>query len=190
MASPTDTSRPMPDLDERSRRRPGAAGVPVRLADGQAWLFASPTFRAGRPALTEPPIDRPLDRIFERLALHDSVLLQDVWEVAIALTRGQLRPGPMTRSPICCASRPARRVASSSMPSSTSSSAPEAAGRSYSDWVRASLLANGLDAAEIPANVLPNVLAVLIATRRAVPVARFVDACRAADARSSLESLI
>lgn len=189
MASPSDTSGPKPDLSEPSRRRPGASGTPVRLADGRPWLLATPTFRAGGKALTSPAIDRPLDRIFEHLALHDSVLLQDVWEVAIALLSANyaLEESEVGDLLSVAPGRESRDFVDAVLDILFG---VEAASRSYTDWVRASLLANGLDAPEIPASDLPNVLAVLIATRRAIPAARFVDACRAADSRSSLESLI
>ena len=189
MACPSDTSGTGAEPTEPSRRRAGAAGVPLRLADGRSWLLARPSFRAGRGSLTSPPIDRPLDRIFEHLALHDSVLLQDVWEVAIALLSANYDLGREEIADLVSVAPGAesREFVDAVLDVVFGS---ESAERTYTNWIRASLLANGLDAAEIPADDLPNVLAVLIATKRTVPAARFVDACRAADARSSLESLI
>ena len=57
-------------------------------------------------------------------------------------------------------------------------------------WVRASLLANGLVGVRIHARDLSNVLAVLVATKRSIPLSRFADACRVADERARLEVLI
>ena len=67
---------------------------------------------------------------------------------------------------------------------------PEESTRTYTDWVRASLLANGLDAAELSARDLPNVLAILVATNRTIPLSRFADASQAAGERRALEPLV
>jgi len=67
---------------------------------------------------------------------------------------------------------------------------PDQKVRGYVDWVRASLLANGLAPASIPASAINDVLSILIATNRTVPPSRFVDACRAARDRDSLERLV
>jgi hypothetical protein len=52
------------------------------------------------------------------------------------------------------------------------------------------LIANGLSLVEIQARDLANVLAILTATNRTIPLSAFADACQAADARTRLESLI
>lgn len=189
MGSFMDTASPMPELTEGARRRPRATGTPVRLADGSIWLLAMPTFRPGREHLTAPAIDEAVDRIFDRLALGQGVLLRDAWEVAMALLRANyvLDPEELADLLSVAPGVEARALVDAVLDALFG---PEVAGRSYTDWVRASLLANGLDGGEISAADLPNVLAVLIATQRTVPVARFVDACRAADARSALETLI
>ena len=189
MGSSTDISRPMPELTERARRKPGAAGTAVRLADGQIWLLATPSFRPGPGRLTSPAVDGPLDRIFDRLALGEGVPLQDAWEAAMALLLANYDLSVEELVDLLSVS-PGAEGAAFVGAVLDALFGPEASGRSYCDWVRASLLANGLDAIEVPAADLPNVLAVLVATRRAVPAARFVDACRAASTRSALETLV
>jgi len=189
MGSVTDTSRTMPELTERARRKPGAAGTPVRLADGQIWLLATPTFRPGQRPLTAPAVDGPLDRIFDRLALGDGVLLQDAWAAAMVLLRANYDLGVDELAELLSIS-PGAEGAGLVGAVLDALFGPEAAERSYSDWVRATLLANGLDAIAIPADDLPNVLAMLVATRRAVPATRFVAACRAASTRAALETLV
>ena len=189
MGSSTDISSPMSEFTERARRKPGAAGTPVRLADGQDWLLATPTFRPGRGPLTSPAIDGPLDRIFDRLALGDGVPVPDAWEVAMALLRANYDLGVEELAELLSIT-PGAEGAALLGAVLDALFGPESPARSYSDWVRASLLANGLDAVAIPAPDLPNVLAVLVATRRAVPAARFVEACRAASTRSALETLV
>ena len=53
-----------------------------------------------------------------------------------------------------------------------------------------SLLANGLAPAEIPSSALQDVLSILMATNRTVSPSQFVDACRAARDRDSLERFV
>jgi hypothetical protein len=67
---------------------------------------------------------------------------------------------------------------------------PDQKVRGYVDWVRASLLANGLAPAAIPASAINDVLSILMATNRTVPPSQFVDVCRAARDRDSLERLV
>ena len=67
---------------------------------------------------------------------------------------------------------------------------PDQAVRTYGAWVRASLQANGLGLVEIPTRDLSNVLAILVATNRTVPLTRFADACQKVYERANLEALI
>jgi hypothetical protein len=174
---------------EQERRRAGAQGAPVRLADGQHWLLASPTFRPRPEGLTQPQIDCSLDRIFDSAVLGDGLDLGDLWGVARELLRANydltddeiagllsVAPGPESRTL-------AAGVVQALF-------GPDQGEKSYSRWVRASLIAGGLAGEEIPARDLPNVLAILVATNRTIPLSRFADACRLADERARLEALI
>jgi hypothetical protein len=51
-------------------------------------------------------------------------------------------------------------------------------------------LANGVVPATVRPGDLANVLAILVATRRTIPAPQFIDASRAAEEQSSLETLI
>jgi hypothetical protein len=62
--------------------------------------------------------------------------------------------------------------------------------KSYTAWVRASLISNGLSREEVPACDLINVLAVLVATNRTIPLSKFAEACRLLDEQARLEALI
>jgi hypothetical protein len=182
-------SGPMRDLIEHRRRRPGARGRLVKLADGQPWLLAEPTYRPGPSGLTCPDVDPQIDRFHEQIILGDELSLIDVFAVARSLLLGnyeladdevanllEVEPGEEAEAL-------ARAVLESLF-------GPDQRVRSYVDWVRASLLANGLAPTAIPASALHDVLAILMATNRTVPPSQFIDACRAARDRDSLERLV
>lgn len=178
-------SRPI----ESERRRLGADGMPIRLADGQVWLLATPSYRAGRGGLTRPDVDEVLDRIFESLSLDGGVSLEDAWSAARVLLLRNYRLDDDELAQLLSVSPGAesRDLADAVVSALLGSEDGE---RTYSRWVRASLLANGLAGSEIPAGDLPNVLSILVATGRTVPLDQFVDACRAARDDAALESLI
>lgn len=67
---------------------------------------------------------------------------------------------------------------------------PEVECRTYTDWIRASLAANGLGAEPIHAHELPHVLGVLAATNRTVPLRGFAEACIDALEKERLEALV
>jgi hypothetical protein len=179
----------MPNPIESERRRPGAHGTPIRLADGQVWLLAAPVFRVGHEGLTRPAVDRALDRIFETLTLDGLVSLEDAWAAARALLLRNYRLDDDEAAQLLSVSPGAesQTLVDAVLAALLGSGDVE---RTYSSWVRASLLANGLAQAEIPSADLPNVLAILLATGRTVPVDQFIDACRAARDDAALESQV
>ncbi len=189
MASSTGISGRMPDLSESGRRKPGARGTPVHLADGQPWLLAGPTYRACRDALTDPDVDHPLDRLFEGLILDERASIDDIAEVAWPLLKANYDLADDEAAALLSVApgAEARRLASAVFEAVFG---PEQAARAYGDWVRASLLANGLGAVEIPTRDLSNVLAILVATNRTISLAQFADACREVHEQANLESLI
>ena len=174
---------------EHERRKSGARGRPVRLADGRPWLLAEPDFRPSRAGLTSPVVDQALDRFHEQIVLGEDLALADVLDAArtllvenYELTEEELAellevgPGPeaeaLAKAVLEAVFGPDRRV------------------RGYVDWVRASLFANGLAPSAIPASAMNDVLTILIATNRTIPPSEFIDACRAARELDSLERLI
>jgi hypothetical protein len=179
----------MHEAVEHRRRKPGAGGIPVRLADGELWLLAVPNIRVGAGGLTRPLVDQHLDRIFECVVLDEALNWGDVWAAARELLRTNyelsdeetaqllsVSPGPESHA---LATEVVRALFG-----------PDQGERTYSRWVRASLLANGIGDTEIPANDLLNVLSILVATNRTVPLSKFADACRLLDERVRLETLI
>lgn len=179
----------MRDLNERDRRKPGARGIPATLADGQAWLLAEPTFRPKSGPLTTPDVDPAVDRFYERIVLGDDLPLDDLLGVARALLLANYDLADDEAETLLevDAAGEAEALARSV---SEALFGPEHRVRNYSDWVRASLLGNGLIAAEVPASALNDVLTLLLATGRTVPPAQFIDACRAAQDRESRERLV
>jgi hypothetical protein len=185
----TDVSKPMPEFFEFQRRKPDARGRLVRLADGEFWLLAEPVFRPDSAGLTSPDVDLEIDRFHEQIILGDDVSLADILAVARTLLLAnyelsneevadllEVEDGPEAETL-------AKLVLESLF-------GPDQRVRSYSDWVRASLLANGLALSEIPASAINDVLTILMATNRTVTPSQFVDACRAAQDRDSLERLV
>ncbi len=188
-ASPTDTSSPRVELAESSRRKPGADGIPVRLADGASWLLAVPRYRADGGSLTVPDVDAEIDRLFERSALCGEVALVDVWSAARTLLLANYDLADDEFDGLADFAQGEGCLAFA-MTVIEALFGPSPAARSYSDWARASLLANGIVPATIRPGDLANVLSILVATKRTIPASQFIDASRAAEERASLEDLI
>ena len=174
---------------EHQRRKPGARGRLIQLADGRPWLLAEPVFRPTPTGLSTPNVDSAIDRFHEQIVLGDNVSMADILDVARALLLANydltddevaelLEVGPRSEAEML-----ARAVLESLF-------GPDHRVRGYVDWVRASLLANGLALSEIPASAINDVLTILISTNRTIPPSQFVDACRAASDRDSLERLV
>jgi hypothetical protein len=159
------------------------------LADGATWLLAVPRYRADGGPLTDPDVDGEIDRLFERSALTGEVALVDVWSAAhsLLLANYDLTDGEFDDLVHFTPGRQCLAFATTVL--ETLFGPPQAA-RSYIDWARASLLANGIVPATIRPGDLANVLAILVATRRTIPAAQFIHASRAAEEQASLESLI
>ena len=174
---------------ECERRRLGADGIPVRLSDGARWLIARPTFRAGLSSVTSPTVDASLDRIFECAVLGAEVDLKDIWLAArkLLLANYDLASDELDELLSTPPGPESRALGAGVMEALFGAEQEE---RSFTRWVRASLLANGLAGVDISAQDLTNVLAILVATNRSIPLHRFADACRVVDARTRLEQLI
>lgn len=179
----------MRELLEVIRRKPGADGTTVTLADGNVWLFANPRYQASAEGLTEPLIDSALDQIFESSILNQKIPVALFFEVARKLLLANYDLSEMETSRLLSHSSGdesqvfAEKVLCAIFGSDRSD-------KTYTSWVRASLIANGLDHAMIPAQDLINVLSILIATHRTIPLSCFADACRLADTKARLETLI
>jgi hypothetical protein len=182
-------SEPMPGFSEPERRKPGATGRPVVLADGHAWLLAVPLYQPQADGLTIPRIDRPTERIFECLASQSALALTDVWEAAVPLLRAnyELSNTEISKLLSVAPGDEADRLTQAVLDIIFGNSSRR---RCYGDWIRASLLANGIGASMISADDLPDVMSILVATHRTVPLARFADVCREAQLRDTLDTLL
>jgi len=161
----------------------------ITLADGQEWRLAEPVFRPSLSGLTEPNVDRPLDRIFENSVLNEPINLSDLFEVArnslkanYNLTEDEIKD-LLSVSP----GEEAQRLGDAILDAMF---VTEFAEKTFTAWVRASLLVNGLGHTEVPARDLLNVMTILVATNRTIPLSRFADACRLSDERVRLEMLL
>ena len=176
-------------LTEHDRRKPGARGVAATLADGHPWLLAEPIFRLTSGPLTTPDVDSALDRFHERIILGDDLPLDELLGVARTLLLANYDLSDLEAN-ILLDVDPGNEAETLARAISTALFGPEHRVRSYTDWVRASFLGNGLSAIEVPASAVNDVLTVLLATGRTVPPAQFIDACRAAQDREARERLI
>ncbi len=185
----TDVFRPMPEFLEFERRKQGARGRQVRLADGEFWLLAEPLFRPDSAGLTVPDVDEEIDRFHEQILLGEDISLADVLAVARTLLLANYE---LSNEEVADLLEVEEGSEAESLAKVVLESlfGPDQRVRSYSDWVRASLLANGLALSEIPASAINDVLTILMATNRTIPPSQFVDACQAAQDRDSLERLV
>jgi hypothetical protein len=179
----------MREFSEQERRKTGARGRLVRLADGRDWLLAEPTFRPDPTGLTSPDVDAEIDLFYEQIILGEDIPLVDVMVAARTLLLANYDLAEVEVAGLLEVDPGAEAEALASVVLE-SLFGPDQKVRGYVDWVRASLLANGLALAAIPASAINDVLSILMATNRTVPPSRFVDACRAARDRDSLEQLV
>jgi hypothetical protein len=189
MASPSDISKPTGELTELTRRKTEAAGLPVRLADGKPWLLAVPRYLANGESLTLPNVDESIDCLFEQSVLSGEVSIANIAEAAriLLLANYNLDDEEFGELASLAPGEESRAFAATVLEALFG---PPQAARSYSDWVRASLLANGVVSSAIRPGDLSNVLSILVATKRTIPAPQFIDASRDAEEQASLESLI
>ena len=159
------------------------------LADGESWLLANPVFQAGPEGLTRPMGDQPLDNLVERAIRGEDLEIAHLFEVAKELLIANYE---LSNEEVGCLLEFASGTESRKFFESLLSAlfGFNEKSKSYTNWVRASLLASGLAAQEIPASDLFDVMAILVATNRTVPLSKFADACRELEERSRLDMLI
>ena len=186
MESSTVSSGTARPLSESSRRRVDANGIPLRLADDHEWLLAVPRFNDSEVAFTSPNVDAEIDRIFEGAAMRGEVSFVDVWSAARALLGANYFLSDDEFVDLIYG------VDAETLVSSVVESlfGPLQPVRSYCDWARASLVANGISAGTLGPSGLRNILTILVETGRTVPASRFIDASRAAEEQAALESLV
>jgi hypothetical protein len=174
---------------EHVRRKPGANGTPVTLADGRLWMLANPTYQARPEGLTQPRVDQSLDQIFECSILNKKMPVSVILEAARQLLKANYDLSEAEVSELLSVSPGAETRTFTDVVLSALFGADRSE-KTYTSWVRASLIANGLAHTEIPAQDVANVVAILAATNRTIPLSAFADACLTADTKARLESLI
>lgn len=188
MASSMDISKPTYEFAEPARRKPGASGLPVLLADGSQWLLAVPRYRSTGTTLTVPNVDCELAGLFDGSALSGEVALTDVWSAARTLLFANYDLTDNEFSELVCLDSDDETSFVASVIEALFG--PGNSARTYTDWIRASLLANGIVPATVGPRDLANVLSILVATKRTIPASQFIDASRAAEQQSALECLV
>ncbi len=167
--------RPLTPAARRLDFADAPGGVPLEIA-GEAWTLPL--------MLTHPGMDALRERVLVRGYLRESYPAELLEEVgAILLGSAYDLSGPEQWLLAASAKLDDLRdaveeclLAQSDRP------------RGYRDWVRSSLLANGLDPDAIADADLPHVLHQLVATNRAIPAHEFLDVALAGARRAALLS--
>lgn len=152
----------MPEPAERIRS--DAVGTPVELADGRTWLLAEhpPELGGVWDTLYNDAVARGsyVEEQIRTAALHLLLANYDLSaEEAFALTLG---------API----RPLVEAVEHAL------WGPGRITYDYSDWVLASLYANGIDPDRVPPAVLPTVLELLVAMKRTLPAEQMIGSLK------------
>jgi hypothetical protein len=142
-------------------------GTPVTLAGGGTWVLAD----LGLSRL----LDGVRDRAFDDMVVTSKVAMGDVCQAAwmMLLANYELTGGEIAALLTAADPGPLKEAVLDAM------FGPESPRRTYSSWARASLIANGLDPADVRADDLPHVLATLVQTGRAVPMSKYIESVEA-----------
>jgi hypothetical protein len=143
------------------------AGVPI-VIEGETWLLA----HGGAAGM----LDAHRDRLDDKARLRGEVDMTDVLDVARVLLMSNYELTDFEVVALLIAAD-REKLAAAVMAALFSGKVGH---RTYSRWMNASLYAAGLDPARIPPELIPDVLEMLVATRRAVPIDKFTDAAIAA----------
>jgi hypothetical protein len=162
------------ELIVQSPRRGAPRGVPVVLSDGRTWLLA-------RPGLA-PVLADVRDRLYDDLTVARRVRMGDVVQAAWVLLSANydLADDDLERLLTGAGDRALVDAVLDAV------FGPEAPRRTYTTWALSALAANGIDPAKVAPELVPDVLAQLVATGRACPEADYVDSARAAAKRTRL----
>lgn len=179
----------MHELSETVRRRINAQGTPVLLADGTFWLIASPLVSFTGSTIIDLDVDKIIDGLFESAVTQHGVSYSQIKILGKRLLQANYELSESEADWLLSVSSDPERENVSTVILETTFSM-ESARRTYSSWIRATLLANGLSLTKIPFPDLLNVLTILIETRRTVPLSSFADICREVDESTALESLV
>ena len=169
------------------RRKPGASGTPILLGDGRTWLMPSPSYVAGYSSLSKPDIDQHLDNCFDAAINQAMIGWRDLFGAARELLKvNYFVTDEELMGLFTFEAAAAKTFASTFMDIMFG---PEDPDKTRTLWIRATLLANGLGGLLILPEDLQNVLDILVATKRTIPLEQFADACLDAAERRSLAML-
>ncbi len=174
---------------EVERRRPGATGTFILLANGEEWLLSNVSISLTSTDLMTPKIDDVLNRIFESMMLEGRVSLSEIWSVAIVLLRinYNLSDAEIYQLLELKLGAECDKFAEDILQIAL---VFEPGSKGFTDWIRSSLIANRIDPSQLSVRDVPNVLEILVATNRTIPLASFADSCLVAQERQLLESLV
>jgi hypothetical protein len=167
-------STPEVPLTPEDRARNGADGTAVLLGDNQHWLIPSSvhaTFLNGHR-----------DRMYEQMLSRGSVAMTDIHAVAWTLLNVNYALTPEEAFTLI------RSTDNSALTDAVCNSllGEDDPVRSYSNWVRSSLLCNGIKPEDISPADLPHVLHQLVNTSRAQPIEEYTHIARALEKRRGL----
>jgi hypothetical protein len=161
-------------LTPEARAKRGARGIPAVMGDGEEWLLFQDSL--------SPELDGYRDRLFDSSTLTKKVGMDDVREVAWFLLKlNYSLTGEEAASLVVNAGQ--KGLAEAVMDALLW---PDGEHKTYTTWVRSSLLTNGLVPESIPPEILPSVLLQLVQTGRAVPADEFISSAVAAGKRRKL----
>ena len=151
-----------------TRSLDGARGVPVVLGDGKEWLLA----RGG----LAPVLDGFRDKLDDQARLRGEVQMADVYDVASALLLDNYDLDLNELAALLAGADP-DQLADRVMTALFGDPNPR---RTWTNWARSALIANGLIPESIEPETLPFVLDQLVSTRRALPPGKWIDSAVAA----------
>jgi hypothetical protein len=151
-----------------------AAGTPVALADGREWALADRL----------PYLGGVWDDLYDQNVLRGRYDGAKVKTAAYRLLRGNYDLTPDEAFGLLRDVEPAALV--DAVERALFGPPPGRARQTWSDWVVASLLANGIDPDAVPAGRVEHVMDVLLATGRALPQERWISSQAAMIARRKM----
>ena len=162
-------------LTPGEREKTGATGFPIELS-GQTWLIPD--------ALTSRTLDEVRDRMFDQSARTGKIARSDVWIGAMVMLCHNYdlsmdEAGQLVQS---AEVKELARIVWAGL----IAPADNDRNRTYSEWIRASLAANGLSPLSIAPELVAGVLTTLVATGRAMPVEEYSSIARHAAAKAKI----
>ena len=177
----SDANSTFPADPESRRIDPNHRGVPITLGDGKEWIL--PLRRLG-PDMAEAR-DEVADFVFLRRKVDDAVATR-LYGMAMCLITRAYELSPAEAAVLLLGADQADLFCAVTTALAMPPDDDRSTRRTYSDWLRSGLLANGLVPERIPEADLPFVVKHLVATGRMVPADAFVSSAISSKIRSDL----